>query len=123
VEAVERELEVLRTAPLPEDQRRQLLGLAYLVATRRLAGSVLEALFGRDLMLLEEVEAVQRIAEKHHSEGRDEGRRLSILEALREKFHPLPERVEAAVGRASGASLDELFLRALRARSLDDLGL
>jgi predicted transposase YdaD len=137
VAAVTREIEILREAELPERDQRELLALAFLVATRRLPQLVLRALFGENLMLLEEVDAVRELLEIRtaqvreesrlvgREEGREEGRleerRASLLALLQERFGEVPGWIALEARTASADRLSELFQRSVRAATVDDL--
>jgi predicted transposase YdaD len=130
-QTVRREVELIRDSGAPEEVQADLLALALRVAARDFSRGALEAIFRKELPMVQGASSIDDWIEEGRMEGRMEGReqgrteaaRTIALRILRTRFGELPPALVERVEGADAAWCEALVERAVEVESLDDLDL
>jgi hypothetical protein len=144
-QTLHQESQLIHGSGLPREVKAALSGIAILVASRRFARTILEAIFREDLEMVEpmenlrdlflEVGALEKWVEdtgiaariRNEAEVRSEARgkaevaREMVLHYLTARFGQLPDDLVAQISSADAEWCQRLFDRALLTQSLAEL--
>lgn len=121
-------------AEFPDEQeRKDLFGVAILVACRKFEDELVRQIFKEQLPMVQEISFVREWLEereqkgreegreKGREEGREEGKKLLLLTLLTKKFGTLSPELQKQVNQLSGTKLDNLSSALLDLNNLDEL--
>jgi hypothetical protein len=116
---LEREKELI--AQFPDEQRRELMGVAILVACRKFHEDLVREIFKEQLPMVKEISFVREWLEDSEQKGRQEGKRALLLALLAKKFGKLSPQLRKQIRHLSGAKLDHLSLALLDLKNVKQL--
>jgi hypothetical protein len=125
------ERELILSAGLSSDARKDLLGVAILVGRRYFDGETLRRVFREEMEMLKGVDFIDEWIAESFAKGEAQGEargelrkaRAIALDALRKRFGELPPSVVQHVESADAQACSDLVLRLLDGVSLQELGL
>ncbi|MDZ7362038.1 MAG: DUF4351 domain-containing protein [candidate division KSB1 bacterium] len=119
VSLLEREKELI--AQFPDEQRRELMGVAILVACRKFQEELVREIFKEQLPMVKEISFVREWLEDSEQKGRQEGKRALLLTLLAKKFGKLSPQLQKQIRQLSGTKLDNLSLALLDLKNVKEL--
>jgi predicted transposase YdaD len=127
VSTLQHERELILGLEVARAVKLEMLAVALTVGSRYFGRALLETVFREDLVMLKEVEFFRELFAEELEEGRAEGEALAarrmLLRQLQETFGELPPEVVDEIEQADSATCEDLAVRLLRARSLEELGI
>ncbi|MCC2669659.1 MAG: hypothetical protein K0Q72_2130, partial [Armatimonadetes bacterium] len=123
------EVALINGAGVGPDEQAELLAVALRVASRRLSRSLVEAIFREELPMVRGASIIDDWIAEGEARGQAlgetrgrvaEARRLT-RQALTIRFGELPEALAARIEQADADACEALFLRAVVAKSLEEL--
>jgi hypothetical protein len=120
-QVIQEERALLHAAPLSPEERTDLLGLAYVVGTKYLVRSVLDAIFGEELPMLKDLGIISEWMEESEARGRATEAREMLLHVLERRFGTAPEALRAQIATATPEWCHATLDRALSVESYEEL--
>jgi len=116
---LEKEKELI--AQFPDEEMRELMGVAILVACRKFENEFVRQIFKEQLPMVKEISFVREWIEEGEQKGRDEGKRSLLHALLTKKFGALSLGLQDQINQLSGTKLDNLSLAIFDLREIDEL--
>ncbi|MGH7450732.1 MAG: DUF4351 domain-containing protein, partial [bacterium] len=109
----------------PETQKRDLMGVAILVACRKFDSELVCEIFKEQLPMVKEISFVREwldeSEQKGEQKGERKGKRSLLLAQLAKRFGTLSPELQEQINQLSGAKLDNLSLAILDLKNVQEL--
>jgi len=119
VSTLEKEKELI--AQFPEEEQRELMGVAILVACRKFEDEFVRQIFKEKLPMVKEISFVREWIEEGEQKGEQKGKRSFLLAQFAKKFGPLSPELQEQINQLSGAKLDNLSLALFDLQNFNEL--